>query len=215
MFTTRALNYTALGKGPELRSVLEERVKAANSHGGMVSLGVLVYSNDAPAFVVNTRYQNLAALDAGRTHNQADPAYQASLAKSAALSRQSAKVSLTEELIGRPQGAPALRAPYYSIRATYYPAMGKAAELRALLEEEVQKEQAAKELAGLTTLVFRGDGGAFFITRAFADLSAYETRRQHLQSDLAYQVYAAKATSLYRQPVSTELAQVLISLPAR
>jgi hypothetical protein len=215
MFITRALNFAATGKGPELRSVLEERVKTDNSRGGEVSLGTLVYSDDGPAFVVTARYQNLAALDAGRTRNQADQARVASLAKSAALSRQPAKVSLAEVLIGPTQGVAALHAPYYLVRTTSYPAMGKAAELRALLMERVQKAQAAKERTTLSTTVFSGDGGAFFISRAFADLAAYDTYRQHLQSDSAYQLFGAKAVSLSRQPAGNELAQVLIPFPAR
>lgn len=101
-FTQRALGYPAVGKGPELRAIMEERVKGLQSSGQRATLGVSVYGTDGQEFTTTLAFQDLAALESYRRRNQSDPAFQAYVAKVNPLIRQGPKVELAEVLIPFP-----------------------------------------------------------------------------------------------------------------
>ena len=98
-FTQRALNYPAQGKGPEVRALLEERVKSLHSGGQRANLSMGVYGSENPVFALTRAFQDLGALDAARSRNQSDSAFQAAQAKLGSLVRQPAQVQLGEVLI--------------------------------------------------------------------------------------------------------------------
>jgi hypothetical protein len=73
------VNFTpALGKGPELRKVLEERVRAGTQKGSLATgLGTQVAPEDGVSFWINILFANLAGLEEFRAANQSDPSFQA------------------------------------------------------------------------------------------------------------------------------------------
>lgn len=101
-FSQRALNYPAVGAGPDLRPLLEARVKAYQASGRRASLSTSVYADDAPVFALTVSFQDLAALDSFRSYIQSDPALQALTARAARLIRQPNKLGLAEVLIPMP-----------------------------------------------------------------------------------------------------------------
>ncbi|HEU4759849.1 MAG TPA: hypothetical protein VFT91_07690 [Dehalococcoidia bacterium] len=100
----------------------------------------------------------------------------------------------------------------YIFRSSIYPSLGKAPEVRALLEAQVKSEQAKGVAAALALTVFGPDLG-FIVNRRFDDLAAYESWRHSRQSDPAVQEYLAKVGSLSRQAPNLELNEVLIPFP--
>jgi hypothetical protein len=76
---TMRVNFTpALGKGPELRKVLEERVRAGTQKGSLATgLGTQVAPEDGASFSINVLFANLATYEEFRAANQSDPSFQA------------------------------------------------------------------------------------------------------------------------------------------
>ncbi|MGH2361787.1 MAG: hypothetical protein ACRDGM_14745 [bacterium] len=102
MFIERVRIYPALGKEPELRAVLEEWAKKRQAQGMEISLSVQLYGPEGPTFVNSAKFRDLAEVENRRRQNQADPAFQAVVAKVDSLCRVPAKRSLYEVLVRYP-----------------------------------------------------------------------------------------------------------------
>lgn len=78
----------AAGKGPELRAVLEERVRKG-APAGLAGAGLSrqVASLDGPAFAVTLLFGSMADIDQFRAGNEKDPTFAPFLNKVASLSR--------------------------------------------------------------------------------------------------------------------------------
>ena len=95
-------------------------------------------------------------------------------------------------------------------RVTGYPAMGKEREARATAEEWVKKRQSKGIRINLAMPMYSADGPALVITSLFNDLAEIEGRMRQNADDKDFQAYAAKMSSLSRQPIKAELAEVLV-----
>src|SRR5712691_3570108 len=96
----------------------------------------------------------------------------------------------------------------YTRRITFFPAIGKGPELRTILEERVRLAQSRGARANLQTAVFGADGPTFSIGNQFDDLGALDAM---LANPLPVE---PRIPPLTRQPVRTELFEVLLAAPA-
>jgi len=99
MFIQRIHLYPAAGKEPELRTALEEWTKKRQAQGVMVSLTVQAFSAGGPAFAKTTKFRDLTEMENRRRQDQADPVFQAAVAKFASLSRAPVRSELYEVLV--------------------------------------------------------------------------------------------------------------------
>jgi hypothetical protein len=100
MFVQRVVFHAAQGKGRELRALLEERVKSAQSQGVAAALSVQMFGGGG--FTMTIRYNTLAELEERRAGIASDPAFQAWVTKVAAVTRQPNESELYEVLIPLP-----------------------------------------------------------------------------------------------------------------
>ena len=99
MYTRRIQIFPALGKAPELQSLLEGQVKREQTEGRAVNLSRQIVSAEGPTFSMVSRYNDLSELENQLRENQADPAWRAFIAKSSSLIRQPVKQELFEVLV--------------------------------------------------------------------------------------------------------------------
>ena len=102
MFSQRGTHYPVFGKGPELRALLEERVKARQAQGFRVGLSAQMFGAEGVTYILTTIYPDLAALEKNRKENQSDPAFIAYQAKLTGLQRMPTKTELFEILVPVP-----------------------------------------------------------------------------------------------------------------
>ena len=103
MFIHRVRGFPAPGKVPEFRATLEEWVKKRQGQGIETSLARQLFAPDGATFVVTTRFHDLAEYENQTQKMEADPAYQALVAKLAPLTRATAKMELMEVLVPFPR----------------------------------------------------------------------------------------------------------------
>ena len=101
----------------------------------------------------------------------------------------------------------------YILRIQYYPAMGKAAELRGVLEERIKMNPPQGVAVGLGRQLVPPDGPVFALSIRFPDMAAYETFMQSLAGDQTFPAFQNKVASLTIRPPKQELFEVLIPLP--
>ena len=103
MFIQRVRTFPAPGKAPEFRTALEEWVKKRQGQGLDTSLSRQLFAPEGATFVITTRFRDLAEYEKLTSQIEADPAYQALVAKLAPLTRAAAKFELLEVLVPFPR----------------------------------------------------------------------------------------------------------------
>jgi len=103
MYIQRVRGFPAAGKVAEFRAALEEWVKKRQSQGLDVSLSRQLFAPDGATLVITTRFRDLTEFEKLTHQIEADPAYQALVAKLAPLSRAPAKSELLEVLVSFPR----------------------------------------------------------------------------------------------------------------
>ena len=93
-----------------------------------------------------------------------------------------------------------------------FPAMDRAAEVRALLEEQV-RGVSQSERTLLAQNVF-GELPAFVITSIFDDIGAFERNRDALWADRAFLDFQAKLNPMLRQPTEVMIAETIVTTAA-
>jgi len=76
MFIQRITLSPALGKGRELRALVEDRVKKGQAQGQRISLATPVFGDEMGSLVVNIRFNDLAEFEKSRSRNAADKDFQ-------------------------------------------------------------------------------------------------------------------------------------------
>jgi hypothetical protein len=203
----------ALGKVPELRAVLEDRVKSGQARGLRMNLTQAVFAGPAGTnYRTDITFPDLGAYEAYRQQNQADEGFQAFQARAAALVSAPPDVRLTEVLV--PYPATAVMPAGYFFQVNYlFPAVGAGPELRALLEEAVKEAQANGRLEALRAGVFGYDGPVYIRLFRYQTLAELEANRSRTAASPNTQ-FTARRDRLLRQPVQAELRQSLIAAPA-
>lgn len=209
MYTQRIIHVPALGKSAELRAALLERNATGNA-AAPHALSVHMFAPQ-PGFVHGIRFENLAAIEAYQERPQlADPTFQAQGRKIDACLAQERVTVLYEELGGTGVTA----RPKFLIRNRYCPAAGKGGELRAVLEERVQKGMAPGLAgAGLSRQVASLDGPAFAVTLLFASMADIDQFRAANEKDPTFLPFLNKVASLSRTPVQQRMQRILAPFP--
>ncbi len=207
-YTQRISHYPVLGKGPELRALLEEWAKTAPSRGSAENLQSQLGS-EGSVFIIGIRHENLAAFQTFRERNRANPAFGPFIAKLQSLMARPSRFTLFQNLIPPPREAPR---PNFVFRISRYPAIGKGAALQALLEERIKAMQAH----GFRTLrrqMFGSEGPVFVTNIGFQDMASLEAHLDNNQRDPEFRAHAEKVQSMIARPNKTELFQVLVPFP--
>ena len=102
MCIQRIVFHATQGKAQELRALLEERVKFAQSQGRAAALTVQVFGAGGGSYALALRYNTLAELEERRRSLTSDSAFQKWAAKVADVTRQPAESELLEVLIPFP-----------------------------------------------------------------------------------------------------------------
>lgn len=211
MFSHRVTHYPAFGKGPDVRALLEERVKSGQASGIRAGLSSHLLGADGQAFVMTVIHPDLAAYDKRRRGNAADPGFRAYQTKLAEVIRKPNSQELFEVLVAAP---PSAESATFIVRNIHYPVPGKNLDLRALLEERVKSRQAQGARVGLSVQLFGSDGVSYVLSVRHPDLAAYEKYRQDTLGDRPEnRAYQAKLGELQRA-TRQELFEILIPVPS-
>jgi hypothetical protein len=105
---------------------------------------------------------------------------------------------------------PRKEAAMYVQRIYTYPALGKEAELRGLIDERVRSAAARKVRAALSQQLLAPDGPVFVTAVLHDDLMAFEQFRDRNLADQSFQTYLSRQTALGRQPHKVELFDILV-----
>ncbi len=102
-FQFRVSRYPAIGKGPALRALLEERAKAQPAHV-FRTLRQQMFGSEGPVFVTSIGFQDMASLEAQLDNNQRDPKFQAYFEKVQSMVARPDKTELLQVLVPFPRG---------------------------------------------------------------------------------------------------------------
>lgn len=203
MYTQRQIIHPALGKEAEVRALLTDRIRNAQSKRD-VALLTRLFSSEGPALVVATRVPNLETLDSHRKENLADSDFQAFAARLSTLLSGPVLSHITEVLIPMSGSG----APGVVQRAVGFPAPGKERQVRSICEEFVKARQGLGIRASLGTRIFSATGSAIEVTTVYADLAALDkVRKEH--SQLARDASQA-VSELSRAPIQQRLFEPLV-----
>ena len=201
-------HYPAPGKGPELRALLEDWAKSAPSRGFRHNLTSRMLGSDGPDFVNGIQHDDLAAFESYPQRSQANPAFSDFTAKQRPLLGRQNVVELYEVLARSPAGT-----RRFTYRVTFYPAVGKAPAVRALLEERTKAMQGRGLLSSLASKVFSEEGQLFTGNIGFADLASLEVYQGNNRQDPETRAFQEKVQPLLARPNRFELYQVLVPFP--
>ncbi len=101
-FQYRVSRYPAIGKGPALQALLEERAKAMQAHG-FYTLSRQMFGSEGPVFATNRGYQDLASLEAHLDNNQRDLEFRAFAEKVQSMVARPNKIELFQVLVPFPR----------------------------------------------------------------------------------------------------------------
>jgi hypothetical protein len=201
-----------LGRNREVRGLLEEWVRSAQTQGIPVSLSERVFSADGIVYGTRVVYPGLAALERTRDKLARDESYLALVARVASMTRQPATRTLTQIIVPMAQAGPPGR---YIGRSLGYPAAGREREMRGLLTELVQRRQADGATRTLLAVdIYNPTGAVFIVARGLADLAEVERNMAENQSNPLIVEVAAKVSAMSRQPVTRDLLEILIQAPS-
>ena len=202
--------YPALGKEAEVRALMTDWVKHAQEQGERVALLQRIYSSEGSMLVALRRYDDMAAADARRRENLADPDWQARVAKLNTMLREPLRQTLAEPIVPLVPSA----APVGVVqRAFFYPAPEKTGQMRSILEEFVRTAHASgREQVGLSQHIFSATGPVLVITATHTDVAELDRRRQERVP--VVQPLVAAAAPLSRAPIAVRLLEVVVPLPS-
>jgi len=206
MYTVRIVHHPAPGKAPELRAVLEEHARAMNASGHSHNVSELLYEEE-PGFVNAIRYENLAAVEAYPTLRAKHSTWPARTQRIVSCVSRPQVQSLYENLtMPNPTGE-----VNYALQRAFYPAPGKAAELRAVIEQRAKTPSPGAVGKGMSTPVLGPDRPHFVLTTLFSNLDGFEQYLRAQPSDPGVQAYAAQVAALTMPGGGTQqLSRVLV-----
>jgi len=202
--------YPALGKEADVRSFMTDWVKSAQEQGENLALTQRIYTSEGPMLMIPRRYDDLAAADARRRENLADPAWQERLGELSTMLREPIRQTLEETVV--PMGA--ATGPVGTVRRVFFhPAQDKAGALRSTLTEFVQGVQAAGNgQIGLSQQIFSESGPLLVLTTTHADVAALDKVRQERAE--AAQALVDSVSGFLRAPLAIRLLSVIVPFPS-
>jgi len=211
MYTQRIIHAPAVGKGADLRAALLERNASGNAEAPH-ALSVTMFSPQ-PGYVHSIRFENLAALEAYQERpSMRESAFQEETRKIDECLAQERVTLLYEELTDT--GAPSTT-PKFLLRNRYSQASGKGMELRAVLEQRLDKRAPGLAAAALSQQVVSLDGPAYAVTLLFASMADIDTFRSAQRNDPTFQPFVSKVAALTRGPVQQRMQRILAPFPTQ
>ena len=205
MFTHLATFYPALGKEAELLAHATAFVNARRARGEDYALTTRLFSPIGTALTLGRRYDDLAAAEAVRATNLADPDFAAAATRANELSRAPATQRLSEVIVP----VNATGEVKFVEATTVYPAPGHIGAIRSMLEERVRGQQARRSI-GLAVTLYDLEGAALIVTGTHASLSSVEEHRRANQESRDFQAMVAEIGKLVRKPATSLLAAVVV-----
>ncbi len=205
MFYQRISVTPALGKANELRSLLEERVKADQSR--LRTLLVERVLGKGQGFVVGVFHETLEAFEKEREYLKGDSSFQAFTGKVSTLVESQRDAQLYH-VTSAPTGPNPPASFTHVVR--FNAANDKEAEMRATLEEfaKARESEGARPPAIMRRL-FAPDGPTFLAISAYENLTEFENIT--VQRPRSIQEVIAKTSSLATSPTQHALFQILVS----
>lgn len=190
----------------EVRSILEESVRTAQSQGRRTSLQLQLPIDGGFVFVITNVFENLEAFEKNRDNQISDPAFRDSSAKLSSMTRRGARVELYNVLTGGDISG----APRYYLRTKLYPSMGKESEVQSILEEAVKAREAeGRTRQILTRQILAPEFTAFVAGEWYETLAEYENDRVK-QLSPALQTAIGKLSPILRSPIEVSMFEILI-----
>lgn len=202
LFTHRATSYPLPGKGPELRALLEERVRTRQSEGIRAALTRTMYGE--ACFAINLQFESLAARETAPIAPLP--------AEASALTSRLGDPSLHESLVA----ANIDGRPVKYIEDIYQdPLPGQGGRLQALLAKRVNQQQEAGVRAELTVEIAGTRSQVLSFRRFYESLAEYERMRAARTGEEGYADFVAEMTPLISRHANTEILEVLVPFPER
>ena len=205
MFYQRIVVTPALGKANELRSLLEERVKADQSRIRILLTERIL--GKGQGFVVGIFHENLEAFEKEREYLKQDSTFRDFTGKVTTLVESQRDIQLYH-VISAPTASNSPAGYTHVVR--FNTANDKEAEMRAALEEFAKaRESEGARPPAIMRRVFAPDGPTFLAINAYESLTEYENIT--LQRPQSIQEVVAKTSSLISSPTQHALFQRLVS----
>ena len=210
VYTQRTTYFQEIGKGPQLRPLLEERVNGLQAHGVMASLSSGTYVIDGPTLSVSLQFDDMAALEAfvASPLGQVDSIFAGQLLP---LTRQPARTEILEVLLPLPISN---RVPRYIQSTTLIPFAGKNRDVQTLALGRAEDLQAAGIRAGVSVHVSGSVDGRLVTDILFDDLAGPEKLQADNHTDAAWHQYLAQMSALAPRTRQIELFQILVPFQA-
>lgn len=210
MYVQTITQFPLPGKGPELRAAMEERVRALQAAGVEAQLTVTAWGAESQGYRIGTRWNSLADLERQRA-SSAEAAAQF-VVRIGPLVRQAPVVALGEMLSRTNVPTTPMKWQQHVVAV---PALGKAAELRALQLERSKYHEAAGLRTVLIVQVAGPEAGCFSRVLLYNDLTEFEEARARIAADDANQAFLSKFTALLSRPSEVEFREVLVPIQQR
>ncbi len=165
----------------------------------------------AAEFINNIQFDGLAALDAFLAAVPGDEARMARIGKINECLASPRTSRLFEAIAGNPPASP----PANVLRVEFSPAVGKNAELRKVLEEEVKTTPRGALGTALGAEIAPESGAKFIAQLILPNLAGLEEARAANQSDPTFAVLQAAIAGLISEQPRMELRSVLVPFPPR
>lgn len=204
MYVQRTTYSAAVGKGEELRRLLQEAVIGYQADGIRIGLGREVFGV-AGEITTIVLANTLAELQETRERILAGAGYRARVAQSIALLAAQPVSTLSEPIVPFPQDG---NVPKYTQRVVLTPAVGKFNDLRRITEERVLARRAQMRIS-LAQTVF-GTGQAIIVNIGLADFAAVEALRELNRTDSEFIAYQEQLQLLLARTAEISLHEVLV-----
>lgn len=208
MYNQYIVLFPVARKGPELRTLLMERVKAANAAGTPHALTTRMFSSDS-ALTVVIRHPDLTAVESYQDKNEADPAFQQFRDDVTSVIGHPSTNTMYREITApdNPRGT------VYISRIFFRPILGKGPELSKLLEERALDNNSRGVPAGLLERVVAAGGPTYMMTFHFPNLEAFQNRTENQPADPGFAAFNAKLNQLIELAPEQVLSRVIVGFP--
>ena len=203
MLVQRTVLTAAIGKGLQLRPLMEEQIRARQARGQRVGLSRNIVG-DGYQFVVTAIFENLAAVQARIEENDQDAGIQNFMDRTSPLLGARSQSVIANVLIQPP--APAFEAKF-SHRFALTPAVGKQAEMEQILTERLTGGPAIT--AALASVIVGGPQ-QLIVTVFYASLADADALQAATLADPTWLPFTAKLAAVSGANPTVDLAQVLV-----
>lgn len=208
MFYERILLRPSLGKGNELRALVQDRTKSNQPRLRTVLTESVL--GEGQTFVSGTFHENLKAYETEREARRADSGFQSFAAKVSGLLSRPREAQLFEIISSSVAGGGSAR---YTHGVRLIAARDKEMELRQALEDFAQARQAeGATVAGIHRRLFPIEGPTFHIFLAYQDLGEYESTVRERPESIRNLI--AKTNPIIAAAPRQQLFQVIVPLPS-